>query len=183
MGAGCPQGGFNQNFNPNFMYYMYMKQQNEMRFQMMYRNMLMNLYQKMNQLAMMRNLQNNGNNNFTVQGGANTYVSKKTILPNNFNTVCDPFFYSNSRKLNIVFSSTGNFKLNMYIPIDAKMKDVFQAFIDKVGLQKEVLGTYIYFLFNGLTIPIKSEKTISEVGIYADFTTILVIDTSNLLGA
>ena len=183
MGAGCPQNGFTQNYNPMFMYYMYMKQQNEMNYQMMYRNMLMNLYQKMYQLAMMWNLQNNSNNNFNVQGGANTYVSKKTILPNNFNTTCDPFFYSNSKKLNIVFSSSGNFKLLMYIPIDAKMKDVFQAFIDKVGLQKEVLGTYIYFLFNGLTIPIKSESTISELGIYANFTTILVMDTSNLLGA
>ena len=70
----------------------------------------------------------------------------------------------------------------MQVPFDTKMKDIFKAFIQKVGVHETYLGKYINFLFNGLFININEEKTAYEIGIRSDFCTILVLDTNKLLG-
>lgn len=187
--AGAGQAGFNQqicspNFNPILMYNIYLNNQMAMNYRMIYYNMLMNCMQKMNQLFMMNNGQNDHNNynNFGVQGGANPQQFQKTILPKNVQATLDPFPNNNFMKLNIIFDSYGNFRVNILTPINTKLKDLFKTFIRTVGLEEKVLGTYIYFLFNGLTIPIKSEQTIYDFGIRKDYTSIIVMDTSNLLG-
>ena len=141
--------------------------------------MMNNSFYKMNQQAMMGNMINNNFFQFGAQGG-NSYISNRPILPKNFQAQCDPFF-SNSQKVNLIFKSTGNFVVNMFVPIDAKMKDVFSAFIQKVGIGKKALGKYIYFLFNGSYINYNEEKKVYEIGIRSNYCTILVIDASNLL--
>ena len=174
MGAGgfgggigqCPMGMNLYRMNP-MMYWMYM----------------MNLYQQMN-LQYLKNNQNNQNNftNFGAQGG-NSFMIPKSKLPTNFQASYCPFPLNyNTPTYNIIFDSSGNFRMTLLVPFDAKMKDVFRAFIQKAGLQENVLGKYINFLFNGLLIDHNEEKTVYDFGIRTDFCTIVVLDTSNLLG-
>ena len=77
--------------------------------------------------------------------------------------------------------TSNNTRINMYVPINAKMKDIFRAFIKRVGLPEYTLGKYINFLFNGLYLNYNEEKTVYEMGIKFDFSSIVVLDTKNLI--
>ena len=147
---------------------------------MMYWMNMMNIFQKMNQQYYINN-QNNVNN-FGVQGG-NRYITPQRKLPMNYQASFSPFLLNNNKQLyNIIFDSSDNFRITLLVPYDAKMKDVFIAFIQKAGLHESVLGKFINFLFNGMLVDYKEEKTVYEFGIRNDFCTIIVLDTSNLLG-
>ena len=144
-----------------------------------YMNWIMNLYLKMNQQLMWRNMQNNLNN-FGAQGGNQNAVLTSTI-PKNMKGFCDPFPNNGFQKLNIVFATSNNTKIIMHAPVNAQMKEVFKAFVKKVGLPEYTLGRYINFLYNGLFVKCNEERTVYEIGIKFDFSTIVVLDTKNLI--
>ena len=169
MGVGGFPGGMSQwtmnamNMNP-MSYWMYM----------------MNIFQRMNQQYIL-NHQNNINN-FGVQGG-NRFKTPQSKLPQNYQASFCPFNINNKNQTyNIIFDSSGNFRMNLLVPSDTKMKDLFKAFIQKAGLHESVLGKFINFLFKGMLVDYKDEKTIYEFGIRTYYSTIIVLDTSNLLG-
>ena len=87
--------------------------------------------------------------------GANPQQFQKTILPKNVQATLDPFPNNNFMKLNIIFDSYGNFRVNILTPINTKLKDLFKTFIRTVGLEEKVLGTYIYFLFKFVNFSLK----------------------------
>ena len=160
----------------------FMPSQNQTQMNKMYNMfcmaMMMDMFQKMQQQWMMRN---QNFNNFGVYGG-NSNDSIKTILPKNREMNFNPFMYVNSPKINLIFISTSNLKVNMVVPINLKLKDLFKTFIEKVGLKENVLGSYINFVFNGTLIKVNDERTIWEAGMTTDYINVMVIDTSNLLG-
>ena len=142
-----------------------------------YMNWMMILYNKMNQ--QLWNMQNNLNN-FGIQGGNQNVVSIST-LPKKMNGFCDPFPNNGYQKLNIVFATSNNTKITMYVPINVQMKEVFKAFVMKVGLPEYTLGRDINFLYNGLFVKCDEKKTVYEMGFKFDFSTIVVLDTENLI--
>ena len=144
-----------------------------------YMNWMMNLYQKMNQQIMMGNNQNNLNN-FGARGGNQNVVPISTI-PKNMNGYYDPFPNNGYQKINIVFATSNNTKIILYVPVNAQMKEVFKAFVMKVGLPEYTLGRDINFLYNGLFVKFNEKKTVYEMGIKFDYSTIVVLDTKNLI--
>ena len=190
MGAGIGSNNpyrnnpYNMPMNPNMgMNYMPMNpymNNIQMNQNLILMKMMTNLYLSFQNMVRQR-VQNN-KNNFGIQGGNNyTYASPPTKLPTNQNITYAPPFLSNSPKMNIIFESSANYKMNMVVPIDIKMKDVFKAFVAKAGLTEDVLGKFINFLYNGSIININEEKTISQIVLNNFFCTFLVLDTSNLL--
>lgn len=86
-----------------------------------------------------------------------------------------------SLKINIKFSfSAGNF-VNLIVPNNMKVKDLFISFITKMGFDKDILKEEIYFLFDGSKMDINEELTIEEKGLF-DHSVILVLDTKGILG-
>ena len=126
----------------------------------MYWMNMMNIFQKMNQQYNI-NFQNNINN-FGVQGG-NRYKISQTKLPMNYQASFCPFQHNNNKQIyNIIFDSSGNFRITLWVPYDVNMKDVFKAFIQKAGLHEGVLGKFINFLFNGMLVDYNEEKTVYD---------------------
>ena len=94
----------------------------------------------------------------------------------------DPFFGNTNRRMVIIFITGTGMKVPMNVPIDVSAENVFIAFIQKMNLDKSVLGKFIYFLNNGRKISTKEKRNIVELGL-RDSDVFIVIDTSNLLGA
>ena len=108
------------------------------------------------------------------------------ILPrpknnNNNNTINKLFPGNNNNRIVIMFISGTGMKTPINVPIDVSVHDLFVAFIRKMNLDPSVLGKFIYFLYNGLRIPIDENSTVINYGL-KNADVLVVIDTSNLLG-
>ena len=94
----------------------------------------------------------------------------------------DPFFGNTNRRMVIIFITGTGMKVPMNVPIDVSAENVFIAFIQKMNLDKSVLGKFIYFLNNGRKISTKEKRNLVQLGL-KDSDVFIVVDTSNLLGA
>ena len=110
-------------------------------------------------------LNNNNNNNNSLNN-----TTKYDQFPGNTNP-----------RIVLMFISGTGLKVAMNVPINISVHDLFVAFIHRMNLDESVLGKYIYFLYNGNKLKIDEQKTVLEFG-FKESETILVLDTSNLLG-
>lgn len=166
MNAMFPNMGYNMNnYNMNnYQNLMNIIMNNQMLFQM-YQNMQNNMNQlqnnnnfnnRMNFINVNQN-QNQMNNN-QVSGGAlnnnNANFSYNVSTSMNFSPVT-----------NIIFTTMKEQKANLIAPIDMKIKDLLFKYVTKLGLGPNVMGTSLFFLFNGKKINFNEEQTIHEYGL------------------
>ena len=146
-------------------------------------NNQINMIQMYNMLNMMMNQQinNNNNQNMSNQNMINQN-NLRGIMPRNRQIISyDPYNNYNGEKYNVTFNSSTGFTMNLAVPANTKLKDLFKTFIQRVGLPEYVLGKYINFIYNALYVNPFEEKTLLDYHFYNN-SKILVIDVSNLLG-
>ena len=140
---------------------------------------MMNMMQMYLFFQMMNQNNNNSQQSFRNQQNNN---QQNSGMPRNVGVIrCDPFRNIKSLKYNITFESSAGFKMNMPVPVDLKLKDLFKIFVQRAGLSEGVLGKQINFIYNALYVNPFDERTLQQYGII-DHTKFLVIDISNLLG-
>ena len=161
-------------------------------------NMGMNMNNQIDMMNIMRmnfmlnmmnqnmNNNNNNNSNFFMANQPNMNMNGKNaiggILPRKVGTEqFDPFPNQIITKYNITFESSAGYKLVIFTPINITVKELLKIFIRKAGLYEGVIGNQIKFIFNALYVDPSEKRTINEFGM-TDFSKILVIDSSNLLG-
>ena len=121
------------------------------------------------------NVNQNQMNNNQVNGG---------VLNNNSNA---NFSYNVASSMNlspvtnIIFTTMKEQKANIIAPIDMKIKDLIFKYVTKLGLGPNVMGTSLFFLFNGKKINYNEEKTIHEYGL--ENAHIIVLDPKEVIGS
>ena len=140
---------------------------------------MMQMFYFLNALNQNNNNNNNGQAFFSNLNNQNN--QQNSTIPRNKEINCDPFKNIQGYKINITFESSAQFKMNMPVPVNLKLKDLFKTFIQRAGLGEGVLGKQINFIYNALYVNPFEEKTLQEYGI-TNFSKFLVIDVGNLLG-
>ena len=159
MGNGMGMGGMGMGMNPQL-------------------NM-MNMMQMFLYFQMMN--QNNNNKNQQPFPNQQNNNQQNSGIRNRGVINCDPFKDIKANKYNITFESSAGFKMNMPVPTNLKLKDLFKTFVQRAGLSEGVLGQQINFIYNALYINPFDERTLQQYGVN-NFAKFLVIDISNLLG-
>ena len=153
-----------------------------------------NLYNKNN--TMINNNINNWNinyqfkNNNTISNfnrmnfiNYNNLKDISRILPKNNVTInYDDFPEYQGRRFNIIFQIPQGNKINIFCPIDTKVKHLLSKFIERMGLGQETFEKSLYFLFSGTKLDKHEERTITEIGMH-DSSVIIVIDVKSVIGA
>ena len=144
-------------------------------------NQMNNQINMMNMMQMfyLFNMMNQNMNNQQPQQFNNP--QQNISMPRGQSINCDPFKNINDIKYNITFESSAAYKMNMPVPVNLKLKDLFKIFVQRAGLGEGVLGKHINFIYNALYVNPFEEKTLLEYGI-TNYTKFLVLDVSNLLG-
>ena len=142
---------------------------------------MMNMMQMFYFLNILKQNNNNNNNQAFFLNLNNQNNQQNSSIPRNREINCDPFKNINTYKINITFESSAQFKMNMPVPVNLKLKDLFKTFVQKAGLGEGVLGKQINFIYNALYVNPFEEKTLQEYGIN-NFSKFLVLDVANLLG-
>ena len=153
-----------------------------------------NLYNKNN--TMINNNINNWNINYQFKNN-NTisnfnrmnFINYKNlkdisrILPKNNVTInYDDFPGYQGNRFNIIFQIPQGNKINIFCPIDTKVKHLLSKFIERMGLGQETFEKSLYFLFSGTKLDKHEERTITEIGMH-DSSVIIVIDVKSVIGA
>jgi len=179
MNVMFPNMGYNMN-NYNMNNY-----QNLMNI-IMNNQMLLQMYQNM-QNNMIQNQNNNFNNRMNFinvnQNQMNqNQVSGGALRNNNANFSLNVASPSNSSPVtNIIFTTMKEQKANIVAPIDMKVKDLLFKYVTKLGLGPNVMGTSLFFLFNGKKINLNEEKTIHNLGL--ENAHIIVLDPKEVIGS
>ena len=199
-----PNNNFNPNFNPNnnFIPNQFnmnnMNNMNFQNFQNMYNNMnfqgmnmnnmnfqtFQNMYNNMNNTNNMNNNFNNinvndGRNN--PQGGAPKGVIErvdKVLQINDFKNV------NQNSLINVHLHASSGLKVVLKAPNYITVKELLRLYVKKLGLPESFIGTKIIFIYNAITIDLKSQQTLNELfkGGIAGFT-LTVIDVDDVIGA
>ena len=186
----------NQNFNNNmnfdpitFLNFMNMMQMNQNMNQM---NMNMNMnpyflwfqmFQNNPNLMKQYNAQNQNDQSIILNGGV---LPRPKNVQNNLNN--DPFPNYVGPRLNILFETGAGLKINIPTPNNLSIENLLITFTNRVGVSPLLLGNKIYFIVNGLNIPIHEKSTCEQFFRNCSFGTknqvkIIVIDASNVIGA
>ena len=120
------------------------------------------------------NLNNTNNSQANVTGGINTNIP---------NACYDLSQNSNDMKMNVIFIHQTGKKIMMRCPYSLKVKDLLLQYISRMGLSDSLIGKDIFFIYNGLKIDEKEEKTVSQYFFKGMLHNILVVDTKNIIGA
>ena len=180
MNVMFPNMGYNMNnYNMNnYQNLMNIIMNNQMLFQM-YQNMQKNMNQNQNfnnfnNRMNFVNVNQNQMNNNQVTGGAlrNSNANFSYNVTSSMNS---------SQVTNIIFTTMKEQKANLVAPIDMKIKDLLFKYVTKLGLGPNVMGTSLFFLFNGKKIDLKEEKTIHEYGL--ENAHIIVLDPKEVIGS
>ena len=147
---------------------------NPLLLQMYNNNMFQNNYNMPQNYNNNNNLNNSNNNQANFNGGTN---------PNAPSTCYDLSQNSNEPKFNVVFIHQTGKKTMMICPYSLKVKDLLLQYISRMGLNDYVIGKEIFFIYNGLKIDEKEEKSIGKYFFQGMLQTILVVDTKNIIGA
>ena len=161
-------------------------------------NMNMNMFNLMmsylfmqynpNNQTFFNNINNNANKMSFINPNNEERTSKnpnvfRGLLPREKTTVdYNPFPENGGEKVNIFFQAPSGHKINMLVPDNIKMKDVLVKYVLKVGLDPNVIGESIYFLYGGNRIKKNEKKTVREMYIL-NSAVIIVIDKKGILGA
>jgi hypothetical protein len=192
----------NNNFDPN-LFNMMLNMMNVMYPNMGYNmnNYNMNNYQNLmniimnNQmlLQMYQNMQNNMNPNQNINNRMNFINVNQNQMNNNQvnggglgnNNANFTYNVSSSMNLspvtNIIFTTMKEQKANLVAPIDMKIKDLLYKYVTKLGLGPNVIGSSLFFLYNGKKINYNEEKTIHEYGL--ENAHIIVLDPKEVIGS
>ena len=144
----------------------------------------------MNLLQNSQNIKNKNRENINILESTSEKIKKASkkggILPrnkdnNNLNESIDYFPGNINNRIVLMFITGTGMKVPMNVPINVSLENIFLAFINRMKLDKSVLGKFIYFLNNGHKISIHEKKSISNYGLN-NGDVIMVVDTSNLLG-
>jgi len=128
----------------------------------------------------------NQNDQIIIQNGG---ILPRAYRENNNRMKEDlPFPEYSGPRINIIFETGTGLKYNFPTPLNVPMKEVLLKYIRKVGVSESLLGNKIFFILNGLTIPVNEERTIQFYFKEHNFglgnqTKIIVIDGSNVIGA
>ena len=180
MNVMFPNMGYNMNnYNMNnYQNLMNIIMNNQMLFQM-YQNMQKNMNQNQNfnnfnNRMNFVNVNQNQMNNNQVTGGAlrNSNANFSYNVTSSMNS---------SQVTNIIFTTMKEQKANLVAPIDMKIKDLLFKYVTKLGLGPNVMGTSLFFLFNGKKIDLNEEKTIHEFGL--ENAHIIVLDPKEVIGS
>ena len=180
MNVMFPNMGYNMNnYNMNnYQNLMNIIMNNQMLFQM-YQNMQKNMNQNQNinnfnNRMNLVNVNQNQMNNNQVTGGAlrNSNANFSYNVTSSMNS---------SPVTNIIFTTMKEQKANLIAPINMKIKDLLFKYVTKLGLGPNVMGTSLFFLFNGKKIDLNEEKTIHEFGL--ENAHIIVLDPKEVIGS
>ena len=180
MNVMFPNMGYNMNnYNMNnYQNLMNIIMNNQMLFQM-YQNMQKNMNQNQNinnfnnRMNFVNVNQNQMNNNQDTGGALrNSNANFSYNVTSSMNS---------SQVTNIIFTTMKEQKANLIAPIDMKIKDLLFKYVTKLGLGPNVMGTSLFFLFNGKKIDLNEEKTIHEFGL--ENAHIIVLDPKEVIGS
>ena len=147
---------------------------NPLLLQMYNNNMFQNNYNMPQNYNNNINLNNSNNNQTNFNGGTNTNAPS---------TCYDLSQNSNEQIFNVIFIHQTGKKTMMKCPYSLKVKDLLLQYISRMGLNDYVIGKEIFFIYNGLKIDEKEEKSIGKYFFQGMLQTILVVDTKNIIGA
>ena len=164
--------GFN-NMNQNFNYYNNMGINNSMNMNM-FNLMMFYLQQTMNQ--------NNNNTNRMIPVMPDNNMSKSQALSRKKNEFFDPYPGTSGEKMNLFFETPAGHKVNMLVPLDAKMKDILVQYVVKQNLGPNVIDNSIYFLYGGKKIKKNENRTVRQMNIL-NGAIVIVIDKKGIMGA
>ena len=159
---------------------------------MMMNNMNMNQFNATDQIQLMSNFFNQnfpqmnmgGNNNF------NNMNNNFNMNNNNFNNMNNNNFNMNNNnspsKFNLCFSTLRGARINMTFNSDETIDGVLTKFLRRVNLDQYIGNTQgkLNFILSAETLRFGDKRKIKDVIFMpSNFTTVLVHDTQNLIGA
>ena len=84
--------------------------------------------------------------------------------------------------INVTFDASTGVKTIVCVKRTAPFKEILKAYVKKIGLPENLIGTQIQFLFNGKKLEPDSEDTPISLKL-KNMTSVTVFDVGNVLGA
>ena len=188
-----PNMGYNMNnfnmYNNQFLNYLMMNW-------MLMNPSLIQTYNNLNQNNQFNMNQFNqfNNNNQNRKGMSCISVSQEDLnqakvnggglISSNFQNINCDFSspYDNTPKVNVTFKTQKDQKMNIICSSNLKIKDLLLKYINRLGLGPGVIGSSIFFLFNGAKLDINENRTVGEMGMTSG-TTVVVLDIRGVIGS
>jgi hypothetical protein len=104
----------------------------------------------------------------------------KAILPRNIVSIDAPHKDQNTEIRNLKFDASTGIRIVIKVPIYTTVEKALEEFVKRIGLNKDVIGKDLIFLFNGSQMDIHSQELVEN---YQDFCSITVFDKNNVIGA
>ena len=188
-----PNMGYNMNnfnmYNNQFLYCLMMNW-------MMMNPSLIQTYNNLNQNNQINMNQFNqfNNNNQNKIGMSTISVSQEDLnqakvtggglISNNFQNMNCDFSSPNdpTPKVNIYFKTQKGQRMNIVCPCNLKIKDLLIKYIERIGLGPGVMGSSIFFLFNGGKLDINENRDVTQMGMTSG-STVVVLDIRGVIGS
>ena len=188
-----PNMGYNMNnfnmYNNQFLYCLMMNW-------MMMNPSLIQTYNNLNQNNQINMNQFNqfNNNNQNKIGMSTISVSQEDLnqakvtggglISNNFQNMNCDFSSPNdpTPKVNIYFKTQKGQRMNIVCPYNLKIKDLLIKYIERIGLGPGVMGSSIFFLFNGGKLDINENRDVTQMGMTSG-STVIVLDIKGIIGS
>ena len=188
-----PNMGYNMNnfnmYNNQFLYCLMMNW-------MMMNPSLIQTYNNLNQNNQINMNQFNqfNNNNQNKIGMSTISVSQEDLnqakvtggglISNNFRNMNCDFSSPNdpTPKVNIYFKTQKGQRMNIVCPYNLKIKDLLIKYIERIGLGPGVMGSSIFFLFNGGKLDINENRDVTQMGMTSG-STVIVLDIKGIIGS
>ena len=77
-----------------------------------------------------------------------------------------------------MFNNPDGSRINIVVPIDIKIKDLFLVYAKKMGVNQNLLGKKYFFCYNGRIVGINEEKDLISFGLVGQ-ERIIVLFTGN----
>ena len=97
---------------------------------------------------------------------------------NNIKGFIDDYPYLN-KKIKINLNSSSGLKLSLVVPSKMTVKNFLRLYCNKYGLDENVLGEQLFFLYNGKKLDVNSDIKVSEQ--FSDNCDVIVIDMNGIL--
>ena len=104
----------------------------------------------------------------------------KAILPRNIVSIDAPHKDQNTEMRNLKFDASTGIRIVIKVPIYTTVEKALEEFVKRIGLNKDVIGKDLIFLFNGSQMDIHSQELVEN---YQDLCSITVFDKNNVIGA
>ena len=88
---------------------------------------------------------------------------------------------SKNNRISITFTDQVGLKTFIDSPNDIKVKGLLLAFAKEKGINPNILGKVIYFLYNGCKININKDKDLISYGLRSG-SDIIIVDAINTIG-